>query len=100
MVTKLRITDRKLNVEDRSIFASNQPDDGAVFGVVKTQNGLVALIHRYEPLGYLVDTFGKLWEELQEHPAYQGQIYADREFDYGRVKGGVFFLDLDRLRSN
>ena len=99
MRTTLRITDRKHYSQELLVFSSNHQDENAVFGVVKTVNGLVALDCRYEPIGYLVDPFGELWNELQEDPAYEGKVHVGSQFDYGRVRGDAIFLDLARCED-
>jgi hypothetical protein len=100
MRTTLTITDRKHHPQELSIFSSNHQHENAVFGVVKIENSLVALDCRFAPIGYLVDPSGKLWNELQQHPAYEGKIHVDRAYDYGRVSGDAIFLDLARCEGS
>jgi hypothetical protein len=94
MRTTLRITDRNRTAEDVPIFASKHSDDDAIYVVVKTEDGLVALDRRYNPRGFLVDPSRTLWEELDRHPA---KLLADtnRYFLEANVTGDAVWLDLD-----
>jgi hypothetical protein len=93
MRTTLRITDRKKHAAEVPIFASKHPDDNAIYVVVKTSNGLVALDRDYNPRGYILDP-GTLWDELENHRANLVKEFA-RSFDDGKVTGDAIWLDLD-----
>jgi len=93
MRTTLRITDQNKNAEDVPIFASKHPDSNAIYVVVKTSDGLIALDRDYNPRGFIVDS-GTLWDELENHPANLVKEFA-RSFDDGRVTGDAIWLDLD-----
>ena len=94
MRTTLRITDRNKNAEDIPIFASKLSERTAIYVVVKTSDGLVALDRDYNPRGFVFDPSGILWDELENHPANLVKEFA-RSFDEGKVTGDAIWLDLD-----
>jgi len=94
MRTTLRITDRNRTAEDVPIFASKHSCDDAIYVVVKTENGLVALDRRYNPRGFLVDPSHALWDELNQHPAKR-RTDINRYFPEADITGDAIWLDLD-----